>query len=352
MVFLFTALFSSFLSISLIIRYQCLHKYLSGEHHLSGPQKLHQGSIPRIGGLGIYASLWITYFVTYLKDPSLAVFFGLILIASVPISIIGFTEDLIKSISVKARLFIAFISGAIFLYLFTITSIRISVWGLDALFLNVWVATIFLSFSIAGLTNAYNIIDGLNGLASMVGSITLAAIAFVAFKVGDPVIAYLAIIQIGAVLGFFFWNYPKGLIFLGDGGAYLIGFMVAVITILLVYRNPMISPWFALVVNAYPVMETLYTIWRRMVYFRANPGLPDSAHFHSLIYRRSMLKANAMNQQSVNSKTSRYLWLFTCIGTFPALLFWQSTSLLITSFFLFAAIYIYSYHIALQLKRF
>lgn len=361
MILLFVSFFSSLLLILGIIRYKHLHEHFSGDHDF-GPQKFHQGSIPRVGGLGIYAALWIASFIAYLKDPALGVFLGLILIAAFPVGATGLTEDITKRIGVKARLLAGFISGALLLYLFTITSIRIGVWGLDALFLNIWVAVIFLCVACAGLANAYNIIDGFNGLASMVGIISTAAIGFVAFKVGDLALVYLALILIGAVMGFFIWNYPRGLIFLGDGGAYLIGFVIAALSILLVHRNPTVSPWFALLVNAYPIFETLFTIWRRTVHQGKNPGLPDGAHFHSLIYRRVLRWAHAMDRQSAttqephhhylnHAKTSPYLWLISSIGVIPALLFWQSTPLLIASFVLFIAIYLYCYRTIVQRRR-
>ena len=361
MILLFVSFFSSLLLILGIIRYKHLHEHFSGDHDF-GPQKFHEGSIPRIGGLGIYAALWIASLIAYIKDPALGVFLGLILIAAFPVTVTGLTEDITKRIGVKARLLAGFISGALLLYLFTITSIRIGVWGLDALFLNIWVAVIFLCVACAGLANAYNIIDGFNGLASMVGIISTSAIGFVAFKVGDLALVYLALILIGAVMGFFIWNYPRGLIFLGDGGAYLIGFVIAALSILLVHRNPTVSPWFALLVNAYPIFETLFTIWRRTVHQGKNPGLPDGAHFHSLIYRRVLRWAHAMDRQSAttqephhhylnHAKTSPYLWLISSIGVIPALLFWQSTPLLIASFVLFIAIYLYCYRTIVQRRR-
>jgi hypothetical protein len=83
------------------------------------------------------------------KRSSAGVFLGLILIAAFPVTVTGFTEDITKRIGIKVRLIGGFISGALLLYLFTITSIRIGVWGLDALFLNIWVAVIFLCVACA-----------------------------------------------------------------------------------------------------------------------------------------------------------------------------------------------------------
>jgi UDP-GlcNAc:undecaprenyl-phosphate GlcNAc-1-phosphate transferase len=195
----------------------------------------------------------------------------------------------------------------------------------------------------------------------MVGIISTAAIAFVAFKVGDLVLVYPALILIGAVMGFFIWNYPRGLVFLGDGGAYLIGFVISALSILLVHRNPTVSPWFVLLVNVYPVFETLFTIWRRYIHEGRSAGLPDGAHFHSLIYRRVLRWANAMDRPGANTephhyylnnaKTSPYLWFISSIGVIPALLFWESAPLLIASTILFVAIYIYCYCTIVQRRK-
>ena len=346
MILLLTAFFCSLILILLIIRYKHLHAHLSSDNNLSGPQKFHQESVPRIGGLGIYTALWLTNLFAYLKDPPLGGFLSLILIATLPVVTTGLAEDLTKRIGVKTRLIAGFLSGTLLLFLFTITSIRIGIWGLDTLLMNIWVTVIFLSIACSGLANAYNIIDGFNGLASMVGIISTAAIAFVAFKVNDLAIVYAALILIGTVLGFFIWNYPKGLIFLGDGGAYLIGFFIAALSILLVHRNPMVSPWFALLVNAYPVFETLFTIWRRSIFQGKSPGLPDGAHFHSLVYRR-IIRWSHCNQEDAllrkNSKTSPFLWILSCLCVFPAMIWWDNTFFLIIIFLIFIFLYVYVY---------
>ena len=356
-----TSFFSSLLVVLIILRYRHIHENYSGDDDKSGPQKFHYGRIPRVGGLGIYIALWIATLVACLKDRSIGVFIGLLLIAALPVFTIGLAEDLTKRIGAIKRLVGGFFSGALLLYLFTISTIRVGVFGLDAIFLNVWFVTIFLCIACAGLANSYNIIDGFNGLASMVGVISTAAIAFVAFKVNDLVLVYGALALIGSVLGFFIWNYPKGLIFLGDGGAYLIGFLIAALSILLVHRNPTVSPWFVLLTNAYPVFETLFTIWRRTVHRGKSPLSPDGAHFHSLIYRRLIRWVYAKDQRSANtgqthhylnnSKTSPYLWLMSSVGIIPALLFWDSTPLLIMSCAFFSIFYSYSYRCVVRPRK-
>jgi UDP-N-acetylmuramyl pentapeptide phosphotransferase/UDP-N-acetylglucosamine-1-phosphate transferase len=149
---------------------------------------------------------------------------------------------------------------------------------------------------------------------------------------------------IGAILGFFFWNYPKGKIFLGDGGAYLIGFWIAFISILLVTRNHSVSPLYALLVNAYPVVETLFTIWRRRFHKNKNPSIADDMHLHTLIYRRGIKwedsEKGSIVSNSANSRTSPYLWLLSSFSITAASVFWKNPLLLLLSFIAFTFTYI------------
>jgi UDP-N-acetylmuramyl pentapeptide phosphotransferase/UDP-N-acetylglucosamine-1-phosphate transferase len=213
------------------------------------------------------------------------------------------------------------------------------------------VSLCFTAFAIAGVANAYNIIDGFNGLASMVAIIALTAIGIVSLWVNDRVILHAALWMIAAILGFFICNYPKGLIFLGDGGAYLIGFWVAALSVLLVARNASVSPWFALLVNAYPIVDTLFSIWRRHVHNRMNPGLPDAEHFHSLVYRRIMMWSKRGLGRTHepdghylnNARTSPFLWVLSSISVVPALQWWHDTSMLILATLAFILLYLYLY---------
>lgn len=348
MLLLFISFFSSLLLILGIIRYKYLHEHFSGDHDLNGPQKFHNSNPPRIGGLGIYLALWIATMTAFYKQADLAKLIAFVLLGAIPVFTAGLAEDLTKRVGVKIRLLAGLMSGVLMLYLFEITSIRLDIWVLDTLFTNIWIACLFLAIACSGLSNAYNIIDGFNGLASMVAIISTSAIAFVAFKVNDIALVNLALIFLGSIAGFFIWNYPKGMIFLGDGGAYLIGFVIATLSILLVQRNPSVSPWFALLVNVYPIFETLFTIWRRTIYQGKNPGIPDGTHFHSLIYRRVIRWAKPMFSQNdhhyvKNAKTAPFLWVTTCLGVVPATLFWYSTPILIVGTLAFMILYVYIY---------
>lgn len=348
--------FVSLISTLALVRYQHLHEKISSDHDLSGPQKFHTHAVPRIGGVGIYFALVIT---ALLAHQILKLERGLLLLElctyALPAFAIGLIEDLTKKVGIEIRFVAIAISAFLGLYFLNIIITKIQVPGLDWLLGISIIATIFTVVAITGLTNAYNIIDGFNGLASMVAMISLLAIGYVAFKTNDIVLTSTCLIVIGAIGGFFICNYPRGLIFLGDGGAYLIGYLIASLSIFLVVRNPSVSPWFALLVNAYPIFETLFTIWRRKVHQGKNPGLPDGAHFHSLIYRRIIRWAKVHESKdtvlfSNNAKTSPYLWLLSTLAVFPAIIWWQTTWILQCFALLFCISYIWAYNSVVKFK--
>ncbi|KAI1697478.1 glycosyl transferase family 4 domain-containing protein [Ditylenchus destructor] len=165
---------------------------------------------------------------------------------------------------------------------------RTDIPGLDLIVGTTVGAVLATVLTVAGVANSVNIIDGFNGLSSMCVSLMLLTFAYVAYQVGDTEIALWSLAGVGAILGFFVWNFPGGLIFLGDGGAYFMGFYLAEIGILIIHRHPEVSPLFALMVCIYPVFETLFSIYRRRFLRNTNPGDPDGIHLHSLIYRRLM----------------------------------------------------------------
>lgn len=159
--------------------------------------------------------------------------------------------------------------------------------GIDNLKLAYPFAAIAITcFAIGGVANAFNIIDGYHGLSAMVAVIILSGIAYVVFQVSNYSIMIAALAMIGALLGFLVSNYPRGLIFLGDGGAYFVGFWIAELSVLLTSRHPEVSKWFLLLLCFYPIFETLFTIYHRVVLKGVHPGMPDTSHLHQLIYMR------------------------------------------------------------------
>ena len=332
--------FACLLITGAITKTQRFHVTVSGDQNFSGPQKFHTISVPRIGGLGIGIAVFLVVIIHFSSNQC-STNSMMIMIASLPAFTIGLAEDISKNISIRMRLIVTAISAFIAIKLLGIQITSIGLENLNYLMSLSIVSIPFTIFAITGLTNAYNIIDGFNGLCSMVGIITLLGLGYVGYIVNDTTIIYLCPIMCGSILGFFLFNYPKGNIFLGDGGAYLIGFWCATLSIYIVDQNEQVSPWFAILINAYPTTETIFSIYRRKLHQNKSLGHPDGMHFHTLIYRRLLVHRNgAVN---ANFKTSPYLWFINCIAAIPAVLFWNSTSLLIISTLIFVTTYLALY---------
>jgi UDP-N-acetylmuramyl pentapeptide phosphotransferase/UDP-N-acetylglucosamine-1-phosphate transferase len=224
---------------------------------------------------------------------------------------------------------------------------RLDIPGVD--FLLAWTpfAIAFTIFAVGGVANAINIIDGYNGLAAGHAVIVLAAMAAVSAQVGDSFLLIAALAMIGALLGFLAWNYPKGRIFLGDGGAYLLGFWLAELSVLLVVRHPEVSPWFPMLLLVYPIFETLFSIYRRKILEGLSPGRPDRLHMHQVIYASLPgASAGSADPASIlrrNSSVAPYCWLMSLCCAVPAMLFWGETSRLVIASLVFCAAYILLY---------
>jgi UDP-N-acetylmuramyl pentapeptide phosphotransferase/UDP-N-acetylglucosamine-1-phosphate transferase len=322
-------------------------EWLAGDSDFSGPQKFHLRPVPRIGGVGIFIGICAGAGLAAWRDASLLPIAGWLLICGLPAFAAGIAEDLTKAQSPRRRLFFTAVSAAMAVWLLDAEINRTEIPGLD------WVvafgagAALVTVFVVTGVANAVNIIDGFNGLASMCVLLMLAGLAYVAFSVGDAVIAALALVGIGALLGFFVWNFPAGLIFLGDGGAYFLGFYLAELAILLLHRNPRVSPMFPLLLCMYPVFETLFSVYRKKLLRGMSPGMPDGVHLHMLVFKRLMRWAvgnrDARELTRRNSMTSPYLWILCSLSVIPAMLFYDSTPIQAIVILVFAALYVTLY---------
>ena len=110
----------------------------------------------------------------------------------------------------------------------------LELWGSDWLLGFGVMSFLFTVFAVGGFSHALNIVDGFNGLSAIAAWIMLAALTVVATVVSDTVLAEVCLVIGASILGFLVWNYPRGTIFLGDGGAYLLGFLIAELAVLLV----------------------------------------------------------------------------------------------------------------------
>lgn len=337
-----------------IVRSSARHASLSADHDLSGPQKFHSRPVPRIGGIAVMAGVLAgAGLARWIRVDETILLAGLIL-TGMPTFASGLAEDLTKNVSPRRRLAFTAVSAALAAWWLDAVLIRTDIPGVDALMPWAPFAIFLTVFVVTGVANAVNIIDGFNGLATMCVLLMMAAIGYVAFQVGDLFIMSAALIVAGAVLGFFVWNFPAGLIFLGDGGAYFLGFLLAELCVLLLRRNPDVSPIFTLLLCAYPIFETIFSIYRKKFLRGMSPGVPDGVHLHMLVYKRLMrlmIGAEPDRRMAVrNSMTSPYLWALCLLSVIPAVLWWNNTLVLSCFLLLFMIAYVLLYWSIVRFK--
>lgn len=329
-----------------IIRYAIRHR-AALDNELDGVQKVHVHIVPRIGGLGIFIAVILSASIAMWRTPFIGQGVLLLLLCSTVAFLGGMVEDFTKRVSPARRLLLTMAAAAMGYFLIDAKIERIdwifSQWTLDW----VWIALPLTVLAVAGIANAINIIDGFNGLATVVAISMLMSLAYVALQVNDTFVLVAALIVAGAAAGFLVWNYPVGLIFLGDGGAYFLGFMLAELSVLLVMRNPQVSTWYAVLLLIYPAFETLFSAYRRLFLRGRSPSTPDGIHLHSLIFRRVVLWAvggrDARTLNLRNALTSPYLWLLSLMAVVPATVFWRHTWALMILSLLFVISYVWLY---------
>jgi UDP-N-acetylmuramyl pentapeptide phosphotransferase/UDP-N-acetylglucosamine-1-phosphate transferase len=314
---------------------------------MTGVQKYHVRPVPRVGGIALVVGMLVVAIAAAWREPALLKPLLLLLLASMPAFLGGLAEDLTKRVRAIHRLVLAMLAGAVGFYLLDAQVVRLDIVGVDWL-LQFWVVSLIATMiAVGGAANAINIIDGYNGLAAVVSAMIFAGMAYVAYYLDDRLLVVASVGMIGAIAGFFLWNYPRGLIFLGDGGAYFIGFMVGELSVLMLYRHPHVSAWFPLLLCIYPVFETLFSIYRKRWLRGQSPGMPDGVHLHMLVYKRLVRWAIGSNQPrhkvQRNAMTSPYLWVLSSLAVIPAVLFWKYEYVLMGFVALFSIVYVMLY---------
>ena len=249
------------------------------------PQHVHAEPVPRTGGIAIFFGCLLGVWFTRGLPVDNLVLVTAMLAGSVPIFAAGISEDLSGRVPPRWRYYASLLAALIVIL---VADTRLE--RFDLPYLDDWLqwgpaSVVVTLFCVAGVTQAYNIIDGKNGLAAGSAIIALLAIAFVAHGLDDSVLRSIALASAGSLIGFMLFNFPRGLIFLGDGGAYLVGFYTAVLSVMLVSGHPEISAWFPCLLSAYAIIETLTSVLRRLLIDRNRFDEPDNLHMHSLIYR-------------------------------------------------------------------
>jgi len=275
-----SAFFISLFTLIIVIYLSHKHDHFIDSSHQDKPQNFHDSCTPRSGGFGIFTGMMI-FLITSL---------GIKLILPALLAFLsGIFEDFHNSLSVRRRLVLQIIA-ALIAVLFLDAVVTYLGLGIS---MPYWMGVIFSVFAIVGMMNAINIIDGFNGLASGTILLILISFAITTYQQSNLEMLSVIIVVLGATFGLFVLVFPKGKIFLGDGGAYLLGFIVAIIGIFLASKYDGVSPWYILSIFIYPVFEVIFSIIRKLS-IGLSPMKPDAYHFHMLVYRQSTNNNNPL----------------------------------------------------------
>lgn len=280
-------------------------------------RKVHKNPIPRLGGLAVAASFLISgAFLLFFFHPFLPASTGLVqqfdesiiyslgLCAALLIFFLGVWDD-IEALKPGIKFLIQFIAATIaYLAGFKI-SILSDPFGTGYFSLE-WLSYPLTIIWIVGITNAFNLIDGLDGLASGTALIALASMGAITFFYGQIEIVLITLVLGGAILGFLWYNFRPARVFLGDSGSLFIGFLLALLSIQSFTKIPtsfaLLVPIFAL---GLPIMDTFLSMTRRFLSwflpekYAASRDLsfkqilssifqPDKSHVHHQILQKGL----------------------------------------------------------------
>ncbi|MDC3155285.1 hypothetical protein OA530_04280 [Pelagibacteraceae bacterium] len=317
----------NFVIILLILRSQLVYSIFTEQN--IGAQKIHSHKVARSGGL-VFILMFFIYFIYPDIDKKVLLYFYIFLI-------IGLIEDSLKNINPNYR----FMAIMIFSFL-CIFDQNLLVNQLDIKFIDIFYANSFLlqffftSIALSVAINAYNLIDGFNGL--LLG-IAIIGIIFILYSLKGNYFEtnyYFLICALITIFSLFLFNFPNGKLFTGDGGAYVIGFLIGYYSIK-TYNDLNISAWYFAVILCYPMMELAISFIRRLFFMNKQAFSADLMHLHSLLFMNLKNKNNFLSRYA-NPFTSVIIWLFYLVQVSP-LLFIINNSFYLKVNFIFSVLF-------------
>ena len=247
-------------------------------------RKVHVNPMPKTGGISMAFGALIPFLIWVPKDN----FSSGVLVGSVILVAFGLLDD-IKTLSSKQKV-LPQIVAALIVVLWG--GVRIKTPGLfyPGLEFPGPVSILLTLFVIVGVTNAINLADGLDGLAGGISMLSFAVIGFLAFRCENFVVAMMAV---GAVMGFLRYNTYPAILFMGDAGSQLLGFLSIVFAIVITQTNTPYSKILSLPLIGFPIFDTIMVIINRMAKGRS-PFMADKKHFHHRLLRIGFFHSEAV----------------------------------------------------------
>lgn len=285
-----------------------------GAYDAPDKRRVNKKNMPTAGGIAIYVSYFLSLFFLFPINNFRIV---PIFIASTIIIIVGLIDD-IKEISAKYKMLGIFIAGLVIYYMAEINISKIDFPILGEVELGFWGLPITL-FWILGITNSVNLIDGLDGLAAGVSSISLLTMGIISFFFlgsGSSEVAILIFALVAAIIGFLPFNFYPASIYLGDTGSLFLGFMVSILSLYGLKNVTLISFIIPVVVLGVPIIDTFFAIIRRVL-AKQPISMADKKHMHHRL----------MSIGFTHKQTVQLIYAISFIFSCVALLYPQSSTI-------------------------
>ncbi|MCP3871811.1 MAG: undecaprenyl/decaprenyl-phosphate alpha-N-acetylglucosaminyl 1-phosphate transferase [Desulfobacteraceae bacterium] len=251
-------------------------------------RKVHKTPMPKMGGISIAIGAFVPILIWLPKDP----FVSSVLIGAIVIVVFGLIDD-IRPLKARQKIVPQILAALIVIFL---GGVKIACLGALAPsdFILPWFLSIPLTLLvILGVTNAINLSDGLDGLAGGISMLSFILIVFLAYKCGNMAIAIMGIAMVGGITGFLRYNTHPAVLFMGDAGSQLLGFLSIVFAIVLTQTNTPYSKILALPIIGFPILDTLTVMVERMIKKRS-PFRADKNHFHHRLLRFGLFHTEAV----------------------------------------------------------
>ena len=290
----------SFISLPLINKYAIKSNILD----FVDLRKQKRIPIPRVGGLGIFLGIFASLvFLLFNKDLNLLLGkLEVILLLSIGFFLIGFIDDLFN-ISPWPRLIIQFfLSSIAWFQNIRIESIDLSYLnlGLDFFLLPSFFSFLLTLVWIVGLTNSLNWIDGLDGLAIGVTLIGVIGLIIINYELKQFDTLFILLPVAASCLAFLRFNFYPAKMLMGDGGSYLLGFLIAIVSIISTTRYPLgnsetfaTAIYLPIIIFSIPIFDMVRVIIKRIIDGRS-PFYPDKQHLHHRLMQSGLSHKNTV----------------------------------------------------------
>ncbi|WP_223065980.1 glycosyltransferase family 4 protein [Paenibacillus caui] len=247
-------------------------------------RKVHTTIMPRLGGLAIYAAVIATLLAVFpfIPEGFLSArdvnFVKAFVVGGTMIMLLGALDDRFQ-LNAKLKFLVQIATACVVVFGFDIRIEFANIPFHTYSSVESWIAIPFTLLWIVGVTNAINLIDGLDGLAAGVSAIAIGTISVMAFIMGNEIVAVICMLLLGSILGFLYFNFHPAKIFMGDSGALFLGFSLALLSLLGFKQVAIVSFLTPLILIGVPLSDTMFAIVRR--WMQKKPIFsPDKGHLH------------------------------------------------------------------------